>query len=172
MEFLMMFELYYFNIKRNFYEPLVESTNLKFQYEHSKATAKKINIKIPDILNVNFPVALFDTIVQTSNTLEEELDHYKKAKDDIDKNDTSKQEAAHNPQYDIAFNPSLYFIKNSTGETLMFKTSADVKYSELMPEESSELLFEVMKDNKNDAHDVEEEEKGDHESQHSRNQHD
>lgn len=149
-DFGMLLELYYFNLKRNFYEPLIESTNVTVFYENSTSTQKKIHINIPDILNINFPVALYDTVFSCMNTLGEELDIYNRAKG-VSKNEIQKSMSASN-RYDIDFNPSLYFIKNSTGETLMFKTSGEVKYSELMPEESSELLFEVMKDLKNDAH--------------------
>lgn len=47
----------------------------------------------------------------------------------------------------INFNPSLFYIKNSTGELLLFKTQKQPAFNELQAEEVSELEFDNGKEN-------------------------
>jgi hypothetical protein len=70
------------------------------------------------ILNINFSVSLYDNIFNLLGTLQEEKDIYQKVKEY--KKDTVSP-LVH--QRDIQFNPSQFYIKNSTGELLLFRTA-------------------------------------------------
>jgi hypothetical protein len=43
---------------------------------------------------------------------------------------------------EMQFNPSMFYIKNSTGEILKFKTSNQPAFTELHAEEMQELEFD------------------------------
>ena len=75
-------------------------------------------------LNINFSVSLYDTLFIFMNTLQEEGQLYEKSR-------SSPNEIRSNMSKEINFNPSLYFIKNSTGELLLFKTAKQPVFTEL-----------------------------------------
>lgn len=76
-------------------------------------------------LNINFSVALYDTLFIFMNTLKEESQLYEKSKS------SQNVLGGNNMSKEMNFNPSLYFIKNSTGELLLFKTAKQPIFTEL-----------------------------------------
>ena len=73
-------ECYYFNNKLNFYEPLVEKTKVEFEIQTDKFKNKTIDVKVKNILNLNFSVAVYDTIFNVQATLKEEKTFYEARK--------------------------------------------------------------------------------------------
>lgn len=57
-----MIEVYYFNTKMNYYEPMVEKTMLYINFEKASKNNQKLGIHIKRILNINFSIALFETL--------------------------------------------------------------------------------------------------------------
>lgn len=53
-------EVYYFNFKMNHYEPFVEKAHFKVLREQTKSS--NLAIHVYKTLNVNFSVALFETL--------------------------------------------------------------------------------------------------------------
>jgi len=92
-----------------------------------------LELELNNILNINFSVALCSTVSTLLSALDEERNAYQ----GLDTGVTRKQ------RRDIDFNPSLFCIKNSTGEVLWFKTQSQSGFSELQAEETKELDFEV-----------------------------
>lgn len=81
-------------------------------------------------MNVNFSVALYDSIFTFMHTLKEEKDKYLRTKSgEIHSNESDfiKRNGIGN----INFNPSSFYIKNSTGELLLFRTGPQPAFTEL-----------------------------------------
>lgn len=96
-----------------------------------------LELELYNILNINFSVALCSTVSTLLSALDEE-------RQGLDTGVTRKQ------RRDIDFNPSLFCIKNSTGEVLWFKTQSQSGFSELQAEETKELDFEVENNGRRD----------------------
>ena len=111
------FEIYYFNDKLNFYEPLVELTTMHVNVMTDTLNNTHVDLELNHTLNINFSVALCSTVSTFLTTLEEERDFYKSQKGD---NKTASSGKKYRREID--FNPSLFWIKNNTGEVLWFKT--------------------------------------------------
>jgi hypothetical protein len=74
-------QLYYFNTRLNFYEPLIEYTNLELIFENDKLrNDKKIRVENIGTMNINFSVALYDSIFTLMHTLSDEKDKFMRAK--------------------------------------------------------------------------------------------
>ena len=65
------FQAYYFNQSLNFFEPLVEKTQILVGID-SNAQGKAVKVEIKDLLNINFSVALYDTIFNLMGNLKQE----------------------------------------------------------------------------------------------------
>eukprot|EP00347_Sterkiella_histriomuscorum_P015009 403358661 len=145
-------EVYYFNKKLNFYEPLIEKTKVEFIIQEAKNKSENIEIKINKIINFNFSVALYETIFNVQSTLNEENSLYEALKlQKIEQKDNySKQ------RKEMKLASSQYYIKNSTGEILMFKTTNQPIFQELQPEELNELDFDAVVDNISQSNKLEE----------------
>lgn len=81
-------------------------------------------------MNINFSVALYDSIFSLMHTLTEEKDKYlrvKSGENHSNEGDFTKRNGSGN----INFNPSSFYIKNSTGELLLFKTGRQPAFTEL-----------------------------------------
>ena len=75
------FEIYYFNDKLNFYEPLIEKTILSILISEKKSRNRTIELQIDNSLDVNISVALYSTIFDMTTTLHEEKELYLKIKE-------------------------------------------------------------------------------------------
>lgn len=106
-------------------------------------------IQNQSIVNINFSVALYDTLFLFMNTLNLEKDDYERTKEltllDEHHHLHHHQHKRHGKR-DIDFNPSSFNIKNNTGEMLLFKTSKQPAFAELQPEEVQELEFDNKKE--------------------------
>jgi hypothetical protein len=72
-------ELYYFNTKLNFYEPLVERTALDVHFSSLQDKNQHILIlRNQSTLNLNFSVALYETLFLLANSFKEEQSQYHK----------------------------------------------------------------------------------------------
>lgn len=69
MHYESQFEIYYFNIKMNYYEPFVEKTTLKVSLIKNSQNKFDLSIHFFKTMNINFSVALFDTVFQLSKTI-------------------------------------------------------------------------------------------------------
>jgi hypothetical protein len=73
-------ELYYFNTKLNFYEPLIERTALDVHFSsHQDKNQHILILRNQSTLNLNFSVALYETLFLLVNSLKEEQAKYYKS---------------------------------------------------------------------------------------------
>ena len=122
-------QLYYFNTKLNFYEPLIEYTNVELIFEHEKLrNDKKIKVENIGTMNINFSVALYDSIFTLMHTLSDEKDKFIGAKSGENNTEAFEKRSGSG---NINFNPSSFYIKNQTGELLLFKTGRQPAFTEL-----------------------------------------
>lgn len=75
------FELYYFNGKLNFYEPFIEKTCGIVTYSMDKSRSVSIDIEMQETFNINFSVALYDTLSLFLCNMREESDSYYRLKE-------------------------------------------------------------------------------------------
>lgn len=113
----------------NFYEPLIEYTNVELIFDHDKLrNDKKIKLENIGTMNINFSVALYDSIFTLMHTLSDEKDKFNMEKSgDNNAQPLQKRSGSGN----INFNPSSFYIKNQTGELLLFKTGRQPAFTEL-----------------------------------------
>jgi hypothetical protein len=76
----MPLELYYFNNKLNFYEPFIEPSYLKMAIVKDSKKNISLSFSAERILNINFSVALYETIFLIVNSLKEEKECYEALK--------------------------------------------------------------------------------------------
>ena len=67
-------ELYYFNQKLNFFEPVIERVLLKAQTESDVNGNTEKHLKVEDVLNLNFSVALYENMFVLLENLNQEWD--------------------------------------------------------------------------------------------------
>jgi hypothetical protein len=95
---------------------LIEKTAIILSYQK-----KTLNIENKNILNINFSIAFYETLLTLINTFKHERDKYsrKKNSDQSGKNNKRTDKKRKNNE----FGQSMFNIKNNTGELLLFKTS-------------------------------------------------
>lgn len=71
-------ELYYFNQKLNFFEPVIERVLIKTQTDTDVGGNTEKLLNVDDVLNLNFSVALYENIFVLLENLNHESDVYKK----------------------------------------------------------------------------------------------
>ena len=85
------------------------------KYQGSTTT----KVEISELININFSVALYDQLFNLTSILKSEKQIFEQL------------EAAPRKQKSDLYNASSFFIKNSTGEILLFKTTTQKAYSEI-----------------------------------------
>jgi hypothetical protein len=99
-------------------------------------------LQIDDNMNVNFSVALYENLFLLIDNLKDEYTEYSRVLETQNKEQViganlsqAQQQSADDEQLKstshIFFSPSSYFIKNKTGELLMFMASKKPAYTEL-----------------------------------------
>ena len=71
-------ELYYFNQKLAFFEPVVERVMLKGHIVNDVSGNSEMKLLIEDVLNLNLSVALYENIFVLMENLKSERDTYKR----------------------------------------------------------------------------------------------
>lgn len=129
------FAVYYFNHALNFYEPFIEKTQVELCVESTKRPAikerkeieqsqTKVNFK--KLCNVNVSLAFFDAVWRVQSAFKQ----LEQSRTESDK--ASSQSAA------------SYFVKNNTGEKLMFKTKTMLQFQEIKAGEECSLDLQLM----------------------------
>lgn len=130
LKMIIPFELYYFNQSLCFFEPLIERTAIEIGLEknHKPALSKQLKIEVKKLFNVNLSVALFDSIFTFTSNFKNENTIYDQEKQVFQQSiansnqNTSRGGRTSVRAKDQVHQLSSYFIKNETGEILMFKT--------------------------------------------------
>ena len=74
----MPFELYYFNQKLTFFEPAIEKVLLKASVDTDKHGNSEQRLMVENVLNVNFSVALYESLMLLNENWQEEKALYNK----------------------------------------------------------------------------------------------
>jgi hypothetical protein len=74
----MPFELYYFNQKLTFFEPAIEKVMLKASIDTDMHGNSEQRLMVENVLNVNFSVALYESLFLLNENYQEERDLYNK----------------------------------------------------------------------------------------------
>ena len=64
--------MFYFNTSLNFFEPFVEKTLMEVSISKTLNIQKVVKLEIKELLNINFSVALYDSLFNLSSTLKQE----------------------------------------------------------------------------------------------------
>jgi len=64
--------VFYFNTSLNFFEPFVEKTLMEVSISKTLNIQKVVKLEIKELLNINFSVALYDSLFNLSSTLKQE----------------------------------------------------------------------------------------------------
>ncbi len=150
-------EIYYFNQKLSFFEPVIERVPIKCYFESGGVTEKQIQkLTIEDVLNLNFSVALYENLFLLLDNFKSEFTEYNRqielskketefgsnVKQSSQERSATAEEHLKNVSNFVIFSPSSYFIKNKTGELLMFMAGKKPAFTELQPNEMLPLDFQ------------------------------
>ena len=152
-------ELYYFNHKLNFFEPVIEKVLVKTQTDADVVGNTEKHLSVDDVLNLNFSVALYENIFILLENLNFEQEAYKKIIEQTERENlleslkdisTEKQRLEVQQQLrsadslrDTAMQSnSINFIKNKTGELLLFKAGRQPAFTEMQANEIRPLDFQ------------------------------
>jgi hypothetical protein len=128
----------------------VESTVIDLTYEQPTQQDKIIKLEIKDILNINFSVAFYDTMFCLLNNISLEKEQYQQilqshisqcTQPGCSRDKRSKR--TNQEKKDNLYNLSNYFIKNATGEILLFKTVSQKTFQEIQPDEEYPIDFQI-----------------------------
>ena len=133
-------ELYYFNQKLAFFEPAIERVVIKAHIETDINGNSEKRLQVEDVLNLNFSVSLYENMFTLVDNLKNERESYKQMIEASERenqlaqlknlNGADKGIGFHladkgmtqNNENEIIQSTSLNYIKNKTGEILLFKT--------------------------------------------------
>ena len=112
---------------------------------------------VEDVLNINFSVALYEVVFVLLEHLKEEQAFHRQIIDKSEKesvlaslksqdkwataDDEGRDADARARHHELFFSPSSYFIKNKTGEILLFKAGREPAFTEMQPNETLPLVF-------------------------------
>lgn len=101
-----------------------------------------------DVLNINFSVALYENLFVLLDNLKTEYAEFQRQTDLAQKetimlgsSKTATKDPFDSDKQAVFFNASTYFIKNKTGELLMFMAGKKPAFTEMQPNEILPLDF-------------------------------
>jgi hypothetical protein len=150
-------ELYYFNQKLAFFEPAIERVVIKTHIVNDNGGKQEVRLLIEDVLNINFSVALYENIFVLMENLKTERDQYTKIvveqaekeslyaqiKQSVGASQAQdRQQSDYTNENEIYLSTATNFIKNKTGEILLFKAGRQPAFTEMQANETLPLDFQ------------------------------